>query len=174
MREPRVLEDEAPQHSARVGAAAGVLRAVYPQLVASARFVTGGAGEDLAQDALIETLSRHPGFDGLENPLGYARTVLFRMAFRRAERMREVPADVSSLLEPVRDPAIQVVEREGLVEALETLGHRQRACVVLRYLEGLDDEEIGTVLGCRTSTVRSQIARGLRRMKLSFDDEEMT
>jgi DNA-directed RNA polymerase specialized sigma24 family protein len=44
---------------------------------------------------------------------------------------------------------------------------------VLRYFEGLHDAEIAAVLGCRTSTVRSQIARGLRRMKLTLDEEEL-
>lgn len=179
MKGARVLEEESPaapptRPSRELGDAAEVLRALYPQLVASARVIRGGGGEDLAQDALIETLVRHPGFDGLTNPLGYAKTVLFRAAFRRARKMREIPADVSSMLEPAADPAGGVVERRRLEQALETLGHRQRACVVLRYIEGLDDEEIGAVLGCRVSTVRSQIARALRRMRLSFDDEEIT
>lgn len=177
MRGLRVSTNEArsidrPDPSREAGDAATMLGRLYPRLVASARSIDRGAAEDLAHDALIETLVRYPNFDGLVHPLGYTRTVLFRAAFRRARRTREVPGDVSALLDHVRDPAVRVVDGQRVAQALERIGHRQRACVVLRYLEGLDDDEIASVLGCRPSTVRSQIARGLARMRLSLDEEE--
>jgi DNA-directed RNA polymerase specialized sigma24 family protein len=43
------------------------------------------------------------------------------------------------------------------------LPKRQRACVYLRFIEGLDDRQISRVLGCRPVTVRTQAMRALKR-----------
>jgi DNA-directed RNA polymerase specialized sigma24 family protein len=42
-----------------------------------------------------------------------------------------------------------------------------RAAVVLRYYEELPDRDIATLLGCRESTVRSLVARGLSTLRAS-------
>ncbi len=156
-----------------------LLRLVYPSLLRIARLLDGlQSGEDLVQDALVETLARHPGFEGIEHPLGYTRTVLFRLAFSRRRARREVPADVGGVLErdPVLDHADAVADRVLVERGLLGVGPRQRACLVLRYWYGMDDGEIAAVLGCGASTARSQIARGLARARRSLgsDGEERT
>jgi RNA polymerase sigma factor (sigma-70 family) len=64
-----------------------------------------------------------------------------------------------------RDFTDDVVLQRVILAALERLPKRQRACVYLRYVEGLDDGQISRVLSCRPVTVRSQIARALRRLR---------
>lgn len=152
-----------------------ILRLLYPRLLAAARMVDGGGAEDLVQETLVETLVRHPGFAGITHPLGYAKVTMFRIAYRsRLRRRAEAPLHLTERLEALADPAGAIAERLRMHDALARLGPRQRACLVLRYLEGLDVDAIAGVLGCTPSTVRSQIARGLRRMRLALDDEEMT
>jgi DNA-directed RNA polymerase specialized sigma24 family protein len=48
----------------------------------------------------------------------------------------------------------KMIVNEYLAE-LAKLPRRQRAVVVLRYYEGLSDQEIADVLGCKPGTVRS-------------------
>jgi hypothetical protein len=45
------------------------------------------------------------------------------------------------------------------------LSSRQRAAIVLRFHEDLSEEQTARVLGCALGTVRSSVARGLRRMR---------
>jgi DNA-directed RNA polymerase specialized sigma24 family protein len=49
--------------------------------------------------------------------------------------------------------------------ALEMLSSRQRAVLVLRYYEGLNDGEIAAVLGGRGGSVRSLASRGLATLR---------
>jgi RNA polymerase sigma factor (sigma-70 family) len=143
----------------------------YGRLLAIARRLTRSLGEaeDLVQEAFVETLSRYPGFAGLDRPLGYLVTVLYRAAFRRTRlAAREVPLDLQERLEQVEP------DREApafVAQALSTLGPKQRACIALRYLCDLDEAEIAETLGCRPSTVRSQIARGLARARERTADD---
>jgi RNA polymerase sigma factor (sigma-70 family) len=138
-----------------------VVRIGYGRLLAVARRLTTSLAEaeDLVQEAFVETLSRYPGFEGLERPLGYLATVVYRAAFRRRRlTAREVSLDILDRIER----ADADLDAPAMAEtALAGLGTKQRACLALRYLCDLDDDEIAAALGCRESTVRSQIARAL-------------
>ena len=48
-----------------------------------------------------------------------------------------------------------------LADALAALPERQRAAIVLRYYVDLPEAEIAELLGCRPTTVRSLVARGM-------------
>jgi RNA polymerase sigma factor (sigma-70 family) len=151
-----------------------VVRDSYPPLRAAARRLakSSSEGEDLVQEAFVETLSRYPDFDGLERPLGYLMTVLYRSAFRRSRlRQGELPLELEERLQAIEpDP-----DAPAMIDAaLAGLGPKQRACLILRYLYGMDERDIAAVLDCRPSTVRSQIARGLanarERIGVDLDD----
>jgi RNA polymerase sigma factor (sigma-70 family) len=49
---------------------------------------------------------------------------------------------------------------------------RQRAAIVLRYYDDYSDAEIAAVLECSTSTVRSQIHRGIATLRDKFTATE--
>jgi len=147
-----------------------VLRLLHPRLLAAARSL--GIDEDMVQEAIVETLSRHPDFGGIAHPLGYTKAVLFRLAYRRRlRRRREVPLELQERLDSVPDHADRVADRLRVDDALMTLGPRQRACVVLRFVEGLDDDAISSALGCSRSTVRSQIARARKRLRSVLEND---
>ena len=143
-----------------------VLRRIYPPLLAMAGSLVGSPGaDDLVQEALVDVLTRHPRFAGLRSPLAYSKVVLARLAYR-SRRRPAAPAEIlDSLADGRRDFTDDVVLRNVVLAALERLPTRQRACVYLRFIEGLDDRQIGRVLGCRPVTVRTQTSRALKSLR---------
>ena len=51
-----------------------------------------------------------------------------------------------------------------LVLALEQLGERERACVVLSFFQGLSNVAIAEELGCSEATVRRAVAHGVVKL----------
>jgi RNA polymerase sigma factor (sigma-70 family) len=167
---PSDAMDSGAEQSARI------LQAVYPALVRTAKAL-GQPGEeiDLLHDSLVEVLARYPHFEGLLNPLAYTRVVLTRRVFaKRARAKREslLAEKLAGRLEgsDSESDLAQADNRMALAQALKSLGGRQRACIYLRYIAGLDDSETSALLGCSRGTVRSQVARGLRRLRIQSPD----
>ncbi len=66
---------------------------------------------------------------------------------------------------PEADRSADAVRRLDLRSALRQLGPRQRAVLVLRYLEDLPEAEVAQIMGCSVGTVRSQAHRALARLR---------
>jgi RNA polymerase sigma factor (sigma-70 family) len=58
-----------------------------------------------------------------------------------------------------------VVSRHTLVNALRALPRRQREIVVMRYLGGLSEDEVGSCLGLSVNTVRTHRVCALTRLR---------
>ncbi|MEU5153431.1 SigE family RNA polymerase sigma factor [Glycomyces sp. NPDC021274] len=88
-----------------------------------------------------------------------------RLAWVRRERTSsELP------VQEIDRPQEAVDVRMELVAALNLLPARQRATLVLRYWEQLSVEETATAMSCSTGTVKSQSAKGLRKLKELLND----
>jgi RNA polymerase sigma-70 factor (sigma-E family) len=129
--------------------------------------------EDLAQTALASAFAAWWRVRRADDPDAYVRRILINASksrFRRG-RVREqppAPAEVpgaGAAASAGADPAAAVAERSALLTALAALPPRQRAVVVLRYWEDLTDAQAGALLGCSASTVRSQAARALAKLR---------
>jgi RNA polymerase sigma factor (sigma-70 family) len=67
------------------------------------------------------------------------------------------------------DPsAVQDDHDEDLRRALRGLPPRMRTAVVLRFYEDLSEQRTAELMGCSTSTVNTQTARGLERLRTSL------
>ncbi|ONH32799.1 SigE family RNA polymerase sigma factor [Pseudofrankia asymbiotica] len=146
------------------------------RLLLSATLLVGGdwaAGEDLLQGALERTY-RHRARIAEDRREAYVRRALVNGATSRWRRQRarvtEVPllvdgAWTADVTDTCADHADQLSDRDGLARALLSLPPRQRAVLVLRYLDDLPEGEVAAALGCSVGSVRSQTYRGLARLR---------
>jgi RNA polymerase sigma-70 factor (sigma-E family) len=139
-------------------------------------FVTCGDWQS-AEDAVSGALARlYLKWDKVATPDAYARTMVVRAAIRETRRPWRREHSAGDALPEVAAPdrAGDVDERLRLTAALRHVPARQRAVLVLRFLEGLSVEETAEVLGCRTGTVKSQSARGLEKLRAVLAAKGMT
>jgi RNA polymerase sigma-70 factor (sigma-E family) len=141
----------------------------WPGLVRLAFGLTGDRwlAEDLAQTALASAYASWWRVRRADDPDAYVRRILINASKSRLRRRRvsEQPAAAPEAV--ISDPTTSVDERSALFRALQELPPRQRAVVVLRYWEDLTDAQAGALLGCSASTVRSQAARALAKLRAS-------
>ena len=141
-------------------------------LVRFARVLVGDQhrAEDLVQDALARAYLRWNRIVRTDQPDVYLRRAVLngsRSWWRRGvsrERPVEQPADRPA----PGDLGAETAERDALWRNLSRLPARQRAVLVLRYYEDLDDATIAEVLGCTPVTVRTHAMRALTALRAQY------
>ncbi|MEW2376114.1 SigE family RNA polymerase sigma factor [Micromonospora sp. NPDC047812] len=122
------------------------------------------AAEDLLQEVLEQMYVRWRRVR--TSPEAYARRALVNRSInrwrRRARRPEQALGDNDGV---ARDHADDVALRQAVVAALRTLPPRQRAAVVLRYLEDLSVADVAGALRCSEGTVKSHASRGLAHLR---------
>jgi len=86
---------------------------------------------------------------------------------RQQQRLVFVQKDAIDSVDPANGPHADLhadEQRRLLQLALETLGEKERAAIVLRDLEGFSTAEVAEILGSSEATVRSQIS--VARLKI--------
>lgn len=146
----------------------------HRDLVAYARMLTGDSAqaEDLVQDALIETFGGRRRFTHVVAAETYTRRVISsrfidgtrrRSAERRAlHRIGAVEAD------PAAGPATLAEHRTDVERALDLLTPRERACVVMRYLQYQSITETATALGLSEGAVKRYVHDGIRTLNAAL------
>ena len=126
---------------------------------------------DVVQEVLIRANARWQMIGSLPRPEAYIRKMIVNeyLTWRRRS-WRVVLSGANSGIEglPTPDPAASYAEREAMLAELTKLPRRQRTVVVLRYYEGLSDQEIADVLGCRPGTVRGHASRALAALRIEL------
>ncbi|MGH3442868.1 MAG: SigE family RNA polymerase sigma factor [Nitriliruptorales bacterium] len=64
----------------------------------------------------------------------------------------------------------QAADHDAVWQALQRLPDRQRAAIVLRYYEDLSEAQAAEMLGVSVGTVKSQVSRGLDRLRELLGD----
>jgi RNA polymerase sigma-70 factor (sigma-E family) len=123
--------------------------------------------DDLAQTAFV---ALHRKWDTIREPAAvdaYLRRTLVRAMIDETRRpwRRERAVPEPPELTAADGPTDRVATRHTLVDALRQLPPRQRAVLVLRFLEGMDVAATARAMGCREGTVKSQTAHGLAALR---------
>src|SRR6266516_5594451 len=101
--------------------------------------------EDLVQEALGRMYRSWGGISRIDNPAAYAHTVLVRTFLSHHRRSSSTERPVREMPDapaPETDHALRVT----LADALATLTKRDRAVLVLRYLEDRSVEQVAADL----------------------------
>jgi RNA polymerase sigma-70 factor (sigma-E family) len=126
-------------------------------------------GEDLAHEAFARVLGR---FGDLRNPDGF-RTYLLRsvvnLSYSHFRKMKNERAYLESQKnapeQRTQDPSKNLVERDAMRVALQSIPERQRVALVLRYCEDLSEAETAEIMRTSTKAVKSLVTRGLANMR---------
>ncbi|MFU8854125.1 SigE family RNA polymerase sigma factor [Micromonospora sp. SL1-18] len=123
------------------------------------------AAEDLLQEVLERLYAKW--WRARAAPDTYARKILVNRAIDRWRlRGRRPEATLTDAASPLAaDHADDVATRQVVLRALRALPPRQRAAVVLRYLDDLSEAETAQIMGCSIGAVKSHTARGLTRLR---------
>ncbi|UPK73911.1 SigE family RNA polymerase sigma factor [Nocardioidaceae bacterium SCSIO 66511] len=124
--------------------------------------------EDLLQESLTKTYVAMPRLRDRHRLEAYARKTLTRTAiswWRRkgwsAEKPRDdVPESGGST------HGDDVVDRAWMWGELQILPSKQRAAIVLRFYEDCTYSEIAEAMNCAEGTAKSQVSRGLDRLRM--------
>jgi RNA polymerase sigma-70 factor (sigma-E family) len=129
--------------------------------------------EDLVQETFAKAYAHWRRVQSADNPDAYVRRILVNEA-RQRWRRRDAPVVRTDAVaeQPAGDSTDEVTRRAELFQALLSLPVRQRAAVVLRYLEGLSVRETAAALGCREGTVKSQAADAMASLRKYLSREE--
>ena len=145
-----------------------------PGLMRSAVVLTGNGtdAQDLVQRTCLALWRSWGKVASAADPVAYAHKVLINDHLserRRRHWHREQPTE--KLPEPSHTDVNRFEDSARLRTVLATLPPGQRAAIVLRFIADFDDDRIAAALGCSVATVRSQISRGLVKLRPAYAEE---
>jgi len=152
------------------------VRGQWPSLVRYATLLCGDAveAEELVQSALVRVALRWPFVRDKENPDGYVKRAIVHgqiNGWRRVGRRETVVPELPEVAAP--DALSALHEHDAIRRALATLPPRQRAVVVLRYLDDRSEQETAALLGCSVGTVKSQTFKALAKLRETVQPNEV-
>ncbi|SHE66404.1 SigE family RNA polymerase sigma factor [Streptoalloteichus hindustanus] len=130
-----------------------------------------GEAEELAQSAFVKVYARWRRIRE-DSADAYVRKVLIHefLNTRRRRRARErAVAELPERADANVAELFRSAESRGpLLAALRRLPDRQRAVVVLRFVQDLSLEQVADAMGCSVGTVKSQASRGLAQLREAY------
>lgn len=142
-----------------------------PALLRTAYLLTGQHqdAEDLVQTALVKAVPKWRRI--ATDPESYVRRILVHENISRWRRRRWREVHVASVQDRPATPD-RSTDRMMLRTVLADLAPRQRAVIVLRYLEDLSERDTAELLGISVGTVKSQARDGLARLRVLMPERE--
>jgi RNA polymerase sigma-70 factor (ECF subfamily) len=132
--------------------------------------------EDLTSEVYLKALERHESYD----PGGSFSSWIFTIArnhlidrYRTQKETVAIDLLANVLPSPLRDLAGEIDDRgrvESILQGLDRLPDHQREILVLKFVNELDNTEIGRVLEKNPGAVRVALHRALRALKSVLAD----
>ena len=158
-------------HTGDTDALATVCEQVYPKVLKYITYRVGAEpGEDLANEVIIRVMHSATRQKGSFNAW------LYRIAanvvadyYRLAKRRRERPLEENRMTALGVDPAHEVARRLDLQSAIGRLTEDQRELVILKFTQGLSNEDISEITGRSLDAIRGLQFRALSALREILD-----
>ncbi|WP_331766097.1 SigE family RNA polymerase sigma factor [Embleya sp. NBC_00896] len=147
----------------------GFMTSRWSRLLRAAYLLTGNHhdAEDLTQAAFARAYAKWERVDNSDNPDAYMWRILVHTNADRLRRTRLRELLTAHIPDRATvDGTGRIETRSILVEALARLPRRQRTVIVLCYFEDMSHAQAAEVLGTKATTVRSQVARALAKLRV--------
>ena len=118
---------------------------------------------DIAQEALARALVRWPRVKHILEP--WVTRVATNAAIGQLRRRKNTVVLESATAFVFQDA---VCTRIDLVDALTTLSRRQREVVTLRYIADIRQDDVASVLGISSGSVKRYSSEGLARLRVAL------
>lgn len=129
------------------------------------------SADDLAQDAFLAAFERVAEFRGDGTFVAWVKRIAARLYIRRWRRHGQLDEAVE--FEEHHGSASEgegeAARRFDLDEAMKALTEGERLCVSLCFGAGLSHGEAAEALGAPLGTVKSQVKRGLQKLRRRLD-----
>lgn len=143
----------------------------YAPLCRLAYVILGDAAlaEEIVMEALVRTFAGFGRIRDVERADVYLRRAVVNLCRSRIRRkVLELRVNSEVHRRELTRPAAWDPERHEttrvVLEAVRRLPERQRACVVMFYLEDLPEAEIAEALDCSVGTVKSQLSKARAKL----------
>ncbi|MDY3984856.1 RNA polymerase sigma factor [Dysosmobacter sp.] len=125
-----------------------------------------------AEDAVQETMLRLWRSDTDFADEEHLRRWLVRVTLNECRRISASPWRKRTVaLESCRPPVLPDPARQTLYDEVMALPGKYRVPLYLYYYEGYSVAEVGELLGLKTSTVQTRLARGRGKLKTQLEEE---
>jgi RNA polymerase sigma-70 factor, ECF subfamily len=134
--------------------------------------------EDLTQDVFLRAYESFSGLRPNSNHRAWLYKIATNCAYSQLRRMKHRRDKLSSLQHSPTDQetATEVSslhkQMEETVRALVNgLPNKQKACVMLRYLQDMDYPEIAQILSCSQQSARANVYQAIHRLRIALEKE---
>lgn len=167
--------DRSPPVVRRPEPFADFYRREFPKMVALACAVSGSriAGEDIAQEAMLDASRRWEVVGGYDKPGAWVRRVTIQ---RSSKTLRRTRSEALALLKMRTSGEIPPgpPEVEEVFAAIRRLPSRQRAAVALHYLDGYSVAEVADILECAQGTVKAHLHKARNALARALGEEDFS
>ena len=129
--------------------------------------------EEITQDAFLKTFGNLDNFSGSERDFtALVKTIAINKSIDMFRKRSKEPfyEEIDNTADRIEDDDTDFEDFpiEKIKEALNALPDGYRLTITMRLIEGMEFSEIAEKMGIKESTVRSQYARGLEKLKNSI------
>lgn len=152
-----------------------VVRERRPALVGYAYLMIGSRSEaeDVVQEAIVKTFSRGKAQTSIREAEAYIKRAIANESINRSRKrmvaQRHAAAVVDSPFAPSHSNAVDA--RADVERALDALSPRERAVVVLKYMDDLTINTIAAVLKLNEGTVKRYLANAAVKLRHELGDD---
>ena len=128
--------------------------------------------EEITQDAFLKTFANLSSFEGSERDfVSWVKTIAINKSIDLFRKHSKEPfyEEIDNTADQIDDDDTDFEDFpiEKIKEALNNLPDGYRLTITMRLIEGMEFSEIAEKMGIKESTVRSQYARGLGKLRVS-------